>query len=74
MMDMDRMACYRRSIAFGEHKGVVTVVPAGNHRVDVKVRFPDMAALPSIIARLHLWAAAAAPAAPKEKADARRAA
>jgi AraC family transcriptional regulator of adaptative response / DNA-3-methyladenine glycosylase II len=44
---------YRRSIAFGEHKGVVTVTPAGNHRVDVRVRFPDMAALPSIIARLR---------------------
>jgi AraC family transcriptional regulator of adaptative response / DNA-3-methyladenine glycosylase II len=44
---------YRRSIAFGEHQGVVTVTPAGNHRVDVRVRFPDMAALPSIIARLR---------------------
>jgi AraC family transcriptional regulator of adaptative response / DNA-3-methyladenine glycosylase II len=44
---------YRRSIALGEHKGVVTVAPAANHRVDVSVRFPDMAALPSIIARLR---------------------
>ncbi len=44
---------YKRSIAFGKHSGVVTVTPAGEHRVDVTVRFPDMAALPSIIARVR---------------------
>jgi AraC family transcriptional regulator of adaptative response / DNA-3-methyladenine glycosylase II len=44
---------YRRTIAFGKHAGLVTVTPAGQHRVDVSVRFPDMAALPSIIARVR---------------------
>jgi AraC family transcriptional regulator of adaptative response / DNA-3-methyladenine glycosylase II len=44
---------YKRSIAFGKHSGVVTVAPAGGHRVDVSVRFPDIAALPSIIARVR---------------------
>jgi len=44
---------YRRTIAFGKHTGMVTVAPAAAHRVDVTVRFPDMAALPSIIARVR---------------------
>jgi AraC family transcriptional regulator, regulatory protein of adaptative response / DNA-3-methyladenine glycosylase II len=44
---------YKRSIAFGENSGVVAVTPAGNSRVDVSVRFPDMAALPQIIARVR---------------------
>ncbi|MBV9459306.1 MAG: DNA-3-methyladenine glycosylase 2 family protein [Bradyrhizobium sp.] len=44
---------YKRSIAFGKHIGLVTVTPADKHRVDVTVRFPDMAALPSIIARVR---------------------
>jgi AraC family transcriptional regulator of adaptative response / DNA-3-methyladenine glycosylase II len=44
---------YKRSIVFGEKSGVVTVVPADKNRVDVTVRFPDMAALPQIIARVR---------------------
>jgi AraC family transcriptional regulator of adaptative response / DNA-3-methyladenine glycosylase II len=44
---------YRRTIAIGEHSGVISVVPATNNRVDVSVRFPDMAALPQIIARVR---------------------
>ncbi len=44
---------YKRSIAFGKHSGVVTVMPADKSRVDVTVRFSDMAALPSIIARVR---------------------
>jgi AraC family transcriptional regulator of adaptative response / DNA-3-methyladenine glycosylase II len=32
---------------------VVTVTPADNNRVDVAIRFPDMAALPQIIARVR---------------------
>ena len=44
---------YKRSIAFGEKSGVITVVPADKNRVDVTVRFPDMAALPQIIARVR---------------------
>jgi AraC family transcriptional regulator of adaptative response / DNA-3-methyladenine glycosylase II len=44
---------YKRSVAFGKQTGLVTVTPAATHRVDVTVRFPDMAALPSIIARVR---------------------
>jgi AraC family transcriptional regulator of adaptative response / DNA-3-methyladenine glycosylase II len=44
---------YKRSIAFGDHSGVATVTPADNNRVDVAIRFPDMAALPQIIARIR---------------------
>jgi len=44
---------YKRSIAFGENSGVVAVTPAANNRVDVSIRFPDMAALPQIIARVR---------------------
>src|SRR5438105_2898348 len=42
---------YRRSIAIGRHCGMISVAPADKNRVDVTVRFPDMAALPQIIAR-----------------------
>ena len=48
-----RRNSYKRSIAFGENSGVVTVTPADENRVDVTVRFPDMAALPQIIARVR---------------------
>ena len=44
---------YRRTIAIGHNSGVVSVQPADNNRIDVRVRFPDMAALPSIIARVR---------------------
>jgi len=44
---------YRRSIAFGKRSGVITVRPAGKNSADVTVRFSDMAALPSIIARVR---------------------
>jgi AraC family transcriptional regulator of adaptative response / DNA-3-methyladenine glycosylase II len=44
---------YKRTIAFGKHTGLVKVTPAEKHRVDVTVRFPDMAALPPIIARVR---------------------
>ena len=44
---------YRRSIAIGDNSGVVSVTPADKNRVDVSVRFPDMAALPQIIARVR---------------------
>jgi AraC family transcriptional regulator of adaptative response / DNA-3-methyladenine glycosylase II len=44
---------YRRSIAFGENSGMITVAPADKYRVDVAVRFPDIAALPQIIARVR---------------------
>ena len=44
---------YRRSIAIGSHCGVIGATPADKNRVDVMVRFPDMAALPQIIARVR---------------------
>ena len=44
---------YRRTIAIGRHCGVIGVTPADKNRVDVKIRFPDMAALPQIIARVR---------------------
>jgi AraC family transcriptional regulator of adaptative response / DNA-3-methyladenine glycosylase II len=44
---------YARSIAIGESCGVISVAPAANNRIDVQVRFPDMAALPQIIARVR---------------------
>src|SRR6201995_3558949 len=44
---------YKRTIAFGKHTGLVTVTPSARHCVDVSLRFADMAALPSIIARVR---------------------
>jgi AraC family transcriptional regulator, regulatory protein of adaptative response / DNA-3-methyladenine glycosylase II len=44
---------YRRSIAIGGHCGVISVEPADKNRVNVSLRFPDMAALPQIIARVR---------------------
>jgi AraC family transcriptional regulator, regulatory protein of adaptative response / DNA-3-methyladenine glycosylase II len=44
---------YRRTIAIGENAGTISVTPGDKNRVDVQVRFPDMAALPQIIARVR---------------------
>ncbi|MBR1189477.1 DNA-3-methyladenine glycosylase 2 family protein [Bradyrhizobium sp. AUGA SZCCT0240] len=44
---------YRRTIAIGGKCGVISVVPAPKNRIDVRVRFPDMAVLPQIIARVR---------------------
>ena len=44
---------YARTIAIGGDCGVISVTPAAKNRVDVTVRFPDMAALPQIIARVR---------------------
>ena len=44
---------YRRTIAIGANQGVISVMPATKNRIDVRVRFPDMAALPQIIARVR---------------------
>jgi AraC family transcriptional regulator of adaptative response / DNA-3-methyladenine glycosylase II len=44
---------YSRGIAIGAACGVISVAPADKNRVDVRVRFPDMAALPQIIARVR---------------------
>ncbi len=44
---------YRRSIAIGDDCGVISVAPAAKNRVNVSVRFPNMAALPQIIARVR---------------------
>jgi AraC family transcriptional regulator, regulatory protein of adaptative response / DNA-3-methyladenine glycosylase II len=44
---------YRRSIAFGGGRGVLAVAPAPGHRVSVRLRFPEVTALPAIIARVR---------------------
>jgi AraC family transcriptional regulator of adaptative response / DNA-3-methyladenine glycosylase II len=44
---------YRRTIAIGDNCGVISVAPADKNRVDVAIRFPDIAALPQIIARVR---------------------
>jgi AraC family transcriptional regulator, regulatory protein of adaptative response / DNA-3-methyladenine glycosylase II len=44
---------YRRTIAIGNNYGVISVAPADKNRVNVSVRFPDIAALPQIIARVR---------------------
>jgi AraC family transcriptional regulator of adaptative response / DNA-3-methyladenine glycosylase II len=44
---------YRRSIAVGSDSGVLSVAGAGRNRVAVTLRFPNMAALPTIIARVR---------------------
>src|SRR5437016_3228188 len=44
---------YRRTIAIGGHSGVVSVTPSDKNRINVSVRFPNIAALPQIIARVR---------------------
>ncbi|HUH84399.1 MAG TPA: AlkA N-terminal domain-containing protein, partial [Stellaceae bacterium] len=44
---------YHRSIALGEAQGVVSVARADGNRLAVTLRFPDLTALPTIIARLR---------------------
>ncbi len=44
---------YRRTIAIGGHSGLVSVAPADKNRINVSVRFADIAALPQIIARVR---------------------
>lgn len=44
---------YRRTISIGDAGGVISVAPVARNRVDVSVRFPDMSALPQIIARVR---------------------
>ena len=44
---------YRRTIAIGGHSGVVSVAPSDRNRISVSVRFPNIAALPQIIARVR---------------------
>ena len=44
---------YARTIAIGDDHGVISVAPADRDRISVTVRFPDMAALPAIIARVR---------------------
>jgi AraC family transcriptional regulator, regulatory protein of adaptative response / DNA-3-methyladenine glycosylase II len=44
---------YHRSIAIGDAVGVLSVALADKNRVNATVRFPNMAALPTIIARVR---------------------
>jgi AraC family transcriptional regulator, regulatory protein of adaptative response / DNA-3-methyladenine glycosylase II len=52
-VEMVSESVYRRTIAIGEASGMIEVAPADKNRVDVSVQFPDMAALPQIIARVR---------------------
>jgi AraC family transcriptional regulator of adaptative response / DNA-3-methyladenine glycosylase II len=44
---------YTRTVAIGGTSGVISVEPADKNRVNVSVRFSDIAALPQIIARVR---------------------
>src|ERR1700722_9791208 len=44
---------YRRTIAIGDNSGVISVAPDVKNRVNISVRFPDISALPQIIARVR---------------------
>ena len=44
---------YLRSIALGTHAGTIRVAPAAKNCVEVTIRFPDISALPQIIARVR---------------------
>ena len=44
---------YRRTIAIGDASGVISVAPADKNGINVSIRFPNMAALPQIIARVR---------------------
>ena len=44
---------YRRTIALGDGRGTLTVRPDAGSRLSVTVRFPDLRALPTIIARVR---------------------
>jgi AraC family transcriptional regulator, regulatory protein of adaptative response / DNA-3-methyladenine glycosylase II len=44
---------YRRTIEIGDDRGTISVAPADRNRLSVSVRFPNMATLPSIIARVR---------------------
>jgi AraC family transcriptional regulator of adaptative response / DNA-3-methyladenine glycosylase II len=44
---------YHRTIALGGDVGAITVEPGPGHRLDVTVRFPNLKALPNIIARVR---------------------
>jgi AraC family transcriptional regulator of adaptative response / DNA-3-methyladenine glycosylase II len=44
---------YRRTIAIGDASGTIAVAPADKNRVNVTVQFPNIAALPQIIARVR---------------------
>jgi AraC family transcriptional regulator, regulatory protein of adaptative response / DNA-3-methyladenine glycosylase II len=44
---------YRRTIEIDDDRGVISVAPADRNRLSVSVRFPNLATLPSIIARVR---------------------
>jgi AraC family transcriptional regulator of adaptative response / DNA-3-methyladenine glycosylase II len=44
---------YARTIALGDARGLIRVWPAGGDRLSVEIRFPALAALPTIIARVR---------------------
>jgi len=44
---------YARTIAIGAHRGMISVGPTTGDKLSVTVRFPDLTALPAIIARVR---------------------
>jgi AraC family transcriptional regulator of adaptative response / DNA-3-methyladenine glycosylase II len=44
---------YARTIGLGAARGLIVVEPAAKARIDVSVRFPDVSALPTLIARVR---------------------
>jgi AraC family transcriptional regulator of adaptative response / DNA-3-methyladenine glycosylase II len=48
-----RDGVYARTIAIGEHRGMISVGPSTGDKLSVTVRFPDLTALPAIIARVR---------------------
>ena len=44
---------YRRTLALGNGRGILTVRPGAGHFLTVNVRFPDLKALPTIISRVR---------------------
>ena len=46
-------ASYARTIGLGDAKGLIVVEPAAKARVAVSVRFPNVSALPTILARVR---------------------
>ncbi len=52
-VEMVRDGAWARTIAIGQGRGVISVRPADDGRLSVSVRFPDLAALPTVIARVR---------------------
>ena len=52
-VEMVKDGVYARTIAIGAHRGMISVGPTTGDKLSVTVRFPDLTALPAIIARVR---------------------